>query len=703
MRKDSRSDRKFPAAQIAAQGSLIQRSPSVHGNEQATVPPFVRSVLASTGQPLEPATRAFMEPRFGHDFSQVRVHTDTRAAESAGAVNALAYTVGRDIVFGAGQYAPGTRDGRTLVAHELTHTIQQGRAQAREVSGVSLPGDRAEQEADAAAGALIHGQDFHSTLATGVRIARQIPATPALPKSLSRTAFEKIMQQRYQVQLIHTGTFQEQSFGDIQEKDWHAWDPGDASPIYTWIVEAFEKFEAAFGGVPPVKEIFFFEQSYKQASPGHMVADPGTMASYALGRLTIHKSITTSNILREGTDIFTAPTDEQAVHRNITHELGHGIGEIALDQPPKGPAGQDPQLFVDYRKTVGWTAGNAPELFDIQAAGVADALNKGTPPPADAHIRRGNWQSAKWKERPVTRYMTDNPGEDFAEAVMAYVNEPDTLKSLSPTRYKFLDARKSAWAPSAKKLLDPQEAEKQGGQPRTLEPGKQVTLAAFDLEDADLRARRLAAMDATRNAIKHISDGLSRGHLWSIETLTPDRGSVNLDPVLDQSKPESLTNRQTRLKKLLTDLTGLIVALESAPIPQGWLAPDAVFKKGSTIGVAGGTQASQDAQMFYVHRGNTMKMDMDLLFLNIQYIETGPVANKKIKPVALGSKVQTGVYIVVPDEKNAPLDYRRLRSNERVGRAESIIEVWHDDFGYYYPDKIDNEKKHYLPGFKVIE
>jgi hypothetical protein len=66
-----------------------------------------------------------MQPRFGHDFSQVRVHADARAAESAEAVNARAFTVGQHIVFGAGLYAPSTRAGQHLLAHELTHVTQQ--------------------------------------------------------------------------------------------------------------------------------------------------------------------------------------------------------------------------------------------------------------------------------------------------------------------------------------------------------------------------------------------------------------------------------------------------------------------------------------------------------------------------------------------------------------------------------------------------
>jgi len=80
------------------------------------------------GAPLNPETRVLMEPRFGADLSPVRVHTDSRAAESARSVNALAYTIGRDIVFGAGQYAPQTSAGQKLLAHELTHFIQQSSA-----------------------------------------------------------------------------------------------------------------------------------------------------------------------------------------------------------------------------------------------------------------------------------------------------------------------------------------------------------------------------------------------------------------------------------------------------------------------------------------------------------------------------------------------------------------------------------------------
>jgi hypothetical protein len=96
----------------------------------AGMPSIVHDVVRSSGQPLDSETRAFMEPRFGYDFSQVRVHTTDRAEQSARAVNALAYTLGRDVVFGKGSYLPATSAGRRLLAHELTHVVQQSTAVA---------------------------------------------------------------------------------------------------------------------------------------------------------------------------------------------------------------------------------------------------------------------------------------------------------------------------------------------------------------------------------------------------------------------------------------------------------------------------------------------------------------------------------------------------------------------------------------------
>jgi len=105
---------------------LVQRRVNSSGTAGiGTAPQIVHDVLTSPGHPLDSATRAFFEPRFGHDFGNVRVHADERAVVSARAVNATAYTVGRNIVFASGQYNRSTGEGRSLLAHELTHVVQQ--------------------------------------------------------------------------------------------------------------------------------------------------------------------------------------------------------------------------------------------------------------------------------------------------------------------------------------------------------------------------------------------------------------------------------------------------------------------------------------------------------------------------------------------------------------------------------------------------
>jgi Domain of unknown function (DUF4157) len=133
-----------------------QRAPGSRSRAPET-PAVVHKVLSSPGQPLDDPTRAFMEPRFGHDFSRVRVHTDSRAEESARVVNALAYTLGQDVVFGEGQYAPQSNEGRQLLAHELTHVVQQSpHSKPPLMSRVSHPSDAAEVQAEKVAWDILH-------------------------------------------------------------------------------------------------------------------------------------------------------------------------------------------------------------------------------------------------------------------------------------------------------------------------------------------------------------------------------------------------------------------------------------------------------------------------------------------------------------------------------------------------------------------
>jgi outer membrane protein OmpA-like peptidoglycan-associated protein len=135
---------------------LLQRK-AARAAEGAEAPAIVHDVLRSPGQPLDSATRAFFEPRFKQDFSRVRVHADAKASESAGAVSALAYTVGSDVVFAKGQYAPNSPGGQRLLAHELTHVVQQANAPgslAKKEIKMGECNDVYEQDADRVASAF---------------------------------------------------------------------------------------------------------------------------------------------------------------------------------------------------------------------------------------------------------------------------------------------------------------------------------------------------------------------------------------------------------------------------------------------------------------------------------------------------------------------------------------------------------------------
>lgn len=123
------------------------------GQNDSVVPPIVHEVLRAPGQPLDAQTRAFMEPRFGHNFSDAHIHNDGKASESARVVNARAFTLEDNVAFAAGQYSPGTTEGQRLLAPELTHVIQQNGAITQPTSQleVSSPTDPLEQEAERSA------------------------------------------------------------------------------------------------------------------------------------------------------------------------------------------------------------------------------------------------------------------------------------------------------------------------------------------------------------------------------------------------------------------------------------------------------------------------------------------------------------------------------------------------------------------------
>jgi uncharacterized protein DUF4157 len=129
-------------------GGALQAKAATGGATAATQSSHPQlATITGSGKPISESARSFMEPRFGRDFSHVRVHTGARAAESAQSFNAQAYTVGRDIVFGNGYYQPETAGGRRLLAHELTHVVQQQSGASAAVQRQTIPEDFTEIEA----------------------------------------------------------------------------------------------------------------------------------------------------------------------------------------------------------------------------------------------------------------------------------------------------------------------------------------------------------------------------------------------------------------------------------------------------------------------------------------------------------------------------------------------------------------------------
>ena len=155
--------------------AVVQRA-SNGGPQPSGIPPVVNQALGSAGRPMDRSTQDFMGSRFGHDFSQVRIHDDSLAADSARAVNAKAYTVGQDVFFGSGQYLPGTQSGNSLLAHELAHTMQQSGVQhSKENVAFTHDSqyDHLEREADSAAHSALNGSAVRISPVTSPIISRK--------------------------------------------------------------------------------------------------------------------------------------------------------------------------------------------------------------------------------------------------------------------------------------------------------------------------------------------------------------------------------------------------------------------------------------------------------------------------------------------------------------------------------------------------
>jgi len=279
----------------------------------------VDSVLRASGRPLDPSTRREMESRIGYDFSSVRLHTDSRAADSAQSLSAHAYTVGSNVVFAPGRYAPQTGEGRRLLAHELTHVVQQTtwpqrahpavRPAPRQVqrawSGRDIPGvswllDKLKGLKGYPLFCVIIGKDLiddvevernATTLTQG--ILNLFPGGSELFEKLKKAAGALQSAYHWLTGEIDKLGFSEKYFSDLLDRAWEGtsiWHPADSwertkaifSEPYDRLVSLASKiaskvldfiFEAALDAFPAGKKVFAF---LKKAGDtiSSIIADP---------------------------------------------------------------------------------------------------------------------------------------------------------------------------------------------------------------------------------------------------------------------------------------------------------------------------------------------------------------------------------------------------------------------------------------------
>ena len=297
----------------------LARRGATPGRTERGVSSAVNEVLRSPGQPLDHAARTALEPRFGHDFGAVRVHSDAQAADTAASMGAVAYTVGRDVVFATDRYEPGTSTGQALIAHELTHVVQQ-RSRQREVTGVletTSPTDAVEREADAAEHAVSRGRSFAPALRANAQLARQVTAPVcAHPGDIRSVDLQPVFFRSSAVDTSPTGT---------------SWARRLGSSNTIW-----GKLGVTFAVLSPVT---IEDATHKTAgtSTTEYHAIRATRAAAGLEVFMVDNAMASfgggGTVLGGTANAQIVLSDRGTSDTLLAHELGHALG---LDHPPGG-------------------------------------------------------------------------------------------------------------------------------------------------------------------------------------------------------------------------------------------------------------------------------------------------------------------------------------------------------------------------------
>ena len=218
---------------------------------------------------------------------------------------------------------------------------------------------------------------------------------------------------------------------------WTAWSPPEKSGDWTAMVDGLARFAAAIGSLPTVTEILFFAQDYDLGTADHRLTPrPDVGASFAAGSVLVFRKGTRGRFVAAGRRDPGSPsnTTREGLGYEMTHELGHGVVEKAMEV--------DPSVLTGYGAAVGWSGGR---LYDIGRPGVRETLAAHRTPPASALLTKDNWEGADVVEQPMARYMVTSPGEDLPETIAAFVNRPEVLKARSPHRFAFVEQHIAAW------------------------------------------------------------------------------------------------------------------------------------------------------------------------------------------------------------------------------------------------------------------
>lgn len=208
-------------------------------NQQPVVTPTIESRINSIkgrGQPLPESIRTYFEPRFGQDFSQVRVHTGTVATASARAINAKAFTVGQNIVFGHGQYPPQSDENRKILAHEIVHTVQQTKSNARSQQTtleVSSPGDTLELETNRLADIMMRSEPYEGSATSAPTMISRLRDETQYSDSGAAVIRAAIGRGGEELQAVIAALeLAQQQLGLDREQDPSSQEPGWLVPVY---------------------------------------------------------------------------------------------------------------------------------------------------------------------------------------------------------------------------------------------------------------------------------------------------------------------------------------------------------------------------------------------------------------------------------------------------------------------------------------